>query len=207
MCICIYVFLVFSFGFMCSCFRAGCSETENELLDAKSITDMSGFMSGFKSREFKFQPWHHFGRQINDSDKVDFKRGGDFARQRTLRVPWERQKPSHTWNSSNSFCQTCNWHSAGNGKSNYWRITSCQTQKDCKVLLSTCEILDVASWCKSTILCAAVYHPICSVDPHALGLKTSNISWLVTELGLLSVPFLLVVCFCKFGRYTSCVCC
>ncbi len=135
------------------------------------------------------------------------KRGGDFARQRTLRVPWERQKPSHTWNSSNSFCQTCNWHSAGNGKSNYWRITSCQTQKDCKVLLSTCEILDVASWCKSTILCAAVYHPICSVDPHALGLKTSNISWLVTELGLLSVPFLLVVCFCKFGRYTSCVCC
>jgi hypothetical protein len=41
---------------MCSCFRAGCSETENELLDAKSITDMSGFMSGFKSGEFKFQP-------------------------------------------------------------------------------------------------------------------------------------------------------
>jgi hypothetical protein len=37
---------------MCSCFRAGFSETENELLDAKSITDMSGFKSG----EFKFQP-------------------------------------------------------------------------------------------------------------------------------------------------------
>jgi len=61
---------------MCSSFRAGCSETENELLDAKSITDMSRFKSG----ELKFQPLHHFGRQINDSDKVDSKERRGFCK-------------------------------------------------------------------------------------------------------------------------------